>query len=120
MINQYEVAAYLADELPEINGNLKKITPALNVFKSIQCLSDYTRNKVMQHDLRVVKKCFEIADNIYFRGNGLVRDAIENVFVYSFSSLFNLTDRKEKKELQALVPMCLYTAYVHQVFKSGI
>lgn len=120
MINQYEVAAYLVDELPEIKEDLKSISPTLNIFKSVQCLSNYTRSKVMQHDLRVVKKCFAIAENIYSRGNDLVRDAIENVFVYSFSSLLNLGSKDEKRELQALMPLYLHTAYVQQVLKSGI
>jgi hypothetical protein len=120
MINQYEVASYLADELPEIKEDLKRISPTLNIIKSIQCLTEYTRGKVVQRDLRIVKKCFAIAENIYFRGNALVRDAIENIFVFSFSTLLNSGDKDEKKELQAIMPICLHTAYVQQMLKSGI
>ena len=119
MINQYEAATYLLDELPEIKQDLKSISPTLNIFKTIQCLTDYTRVKVMQHNLRVVKKCFAIADNIYATGNALVKDAIENVFVYSFSALLNLGSRAEKRALQALMPICLHTVYVQQILKSG-
>jgi len=120
MITHCEVASYLVDELPEIKEDLKRISPTLNIFRSIQCLTDYTRHKVAQHDLRVVKKCFAIAENIYSSGNVLVRDAIENIFVYSFSALLNLGSKDEKGELQAIMPICLHTAYVQQLLKPGI
>ncbi len=57
MINQYEVPACLVDELPEIKEELKSISPSLNIFKSMQCLTNYTIRKEKEHDLQVVKKC---------------------------------------------------------------
>ena len=119
-MNQYEVPAYLIDELPEIKEDLTSLSPTFNILKSIQCLADYTRSKVVQHNEQAVKKCFSIAENIYAGGNSIVRAAMENVFVYSFSSLLNLGSRAEKRELQALIPICLHTAYVQQILKSGI
>lgn len=120
MINQYEVPAYLEDELPEIKEELRKIHPTLSIFKTIQCLADYTRRKVSQHDLKTVKKCFAIADNIYSKGNRIVKNAIENVFVYSFSSLMSVCSKDVKRQLQSIMPLYLHTAYVQQILKSGM
>lgn len=120
MINQYEVPAYLADALPEIKEDLKNISPTLNIFKSTQCLSEFTRKKVMQHDLMGIKKSFAIAEYLYTKGNPAVRDAIENVFVFSFSSLLYIGNKNERLELQGLMPLSLHTAYVQQILKSGI
>jgi len=120
MINQYEVPARLVAELPEIAKDLKAFSPTINIFKSIQCLTNFTRNKVIRHDLKAVKKCFAVAEDIYVKGNTLVKDAIENVFVYSFSSLMNQCDNEERKQVQAIMPIILHTAYVQQVLKSGI
>lgn len=120
MINQFEVPAYLADELPEIREELKSVLPTFSVIKSIQCLSDYTRRKVMQHNLRLVRKCFAVAETMYVNGNTMVRDAIENVFIYSFSSILNMNSKEENRKIQALIPLCLHTAYVQQILKSGI
>ncbi len=119
-MNQYEVPAYLIDELPEIKEGLQNISPVFNIFKSIQCLSDYTKTKLLQHNLGVVKHCFLIAEKIYSTGNNVVRGAIENVFVYSFSTLMNISDKEEQKQIWALMPLNLHTAYVNQIFKSGI
>ena len=120
MINQYEVPAYLVDELPEIEQELKIFSPTLNIFKTVQCLANYTKSKIIQHDLGAVKKCFAIAENVYVKGNELVKGAIENVFVFSFSSLLNMGSNEEKKELQSLIPLCLHTAYIQQVLKPGV
>jgi hypothetical protein len=120
MINQYEVPAYLMDELPEIKEQLESVSPTLNIIKSIQCLVKLTRKKVIQHDLRVVKRCFLIAENFYCNGNRIVKDTIENVFIYSFLSVLNLCSNEEKRRIQGLMPLSLYTAYVQQILKSGI
>jgi hypothetical protein len=120
MINQYEVPAYLVDELPEIAKDLKAFSPTLNIFKSIQCLANYTRSKLLQHDLKAMKKCFAVADEVYVNGNALVKTAIENVFVHSLSSLMNLCANEERKQVQAVMPLHLHTAYVQQILKSEI
>ena len=120
MLNQYEVPAYLADRIPAIVPDLKTISPTLNIFKTIQCLANYTREKVTQHDFKSVKKCFAIAEDVYMKGNSQVKNAIENIFVYSFSSLLNLGSNDEKRQLQAVMPLHLHTAYVQQILKSGI
>jgi len=120
MIDQYEVPAYLVGELPEISQDLKKFSPTINIFKCVQCLANYTKRKLVEHDLVALKKCFAIADEVYVQGNALVKDAIENVFVYSFSSLMNLCSADDKKKLQAIMPICLHTAYVQQILRSKI
>lgn len=120
MFNQYEVAACIVDEIPEIKDDLLKATHKLEIFKSIQCLADYTRKKVQDHDLLKVKKCFAVADKIYDRGNTLVKIAIENVFVFSFSSLMFSCDRQERNKLLSIMPLSLHTAYIEQLMKPGI
>lgn len=120
MINQYEVPAYLVDELPEMKEELRKASPTLNIFKSIQCLADYTKNKVVSHDLLMVKKCFSLAEELYSRGNTIVKNAIENVVVFAFSSLMYVCSEEERNKLQSMMPLCLHTAYIQQVLKSGI
>ncbi len=119
-MNQYEVPAYITDELPELKNSFSTLTASAGIIKSIQCLCDYTKNKVQQHELPKVKKCLIIMENIYNRGNTIVKDAVENVFLFSFSSILNVSSRQEKQQLQALMPVCLYTAYVQQMYKSGI
>jgi hypothetical protein len=120
MMNQFEVSACLADKLPEIKPSLKNSFDTLNVYKSIQCLVNFTKEKFIQHDIQAVKKCLSAAEYIYAKGNRLVKNAIENVFVYSLSSLLNLGNKEERQQVRSFMPLHLYTAYVQQVLKPGL
>ena len=105
MINQYEVTACIVDEIPEIREEIIEASPKLNVFNSIQCLTNYTKSQIQKHDFRKVKKCFSLAEKIYDKGNTLVKIAIENVFVFSFSSLMFSCSREERNKLLAIMPI---------------
>ena len=115
MINQYEVAACLKDELPEVSETLP--SPCLDIMSNIRGLTDYARSKASLMDLTEVRKCMLFAEKMYSKGNKYVRDVIENVFVFSFSSLL-LCGGRRKMQLQALIPLSLYSVYVQQVLKS--
>lgn len=120
MMNQFEVIACLADKLPGIKPALKNSFDTLNVLKSIQCLVIYTKEKLIQHDMVAVKKCLAVAEYIYSRGNTQVKNAVENIFVYSVPTLLNIGSEEERKQLQSYMPLHLYTAYVQQVLKPAI
>ena len=118
MINQYEVAACLQDELPEVSDEIPQLA-ALDIHSTIQGLTDYTRNKASLNDLTEVKRCMLFAEKMYGKGNKYVRDVSENVFVFSFSSML-LCERKQKMRLLALIPLSLYSLYVQQIMRSHI
>ena len=119
MINQFEVSAYMVDKIPEIQTELRNTYPTLNIFRTIQCLVNHTRQKLEQHDIPAVQKCFVVAEHIYCRGNTSVKNAIENVFIYSFPTILNMGSEDEKRQLQSHMPLHLYTAYVLQVLKPS-
>jgi hypothetical protein len=114
MINQYEVAACLQDELPEVS---RETVPGCDILANIQGLADYVRCRAALMDLKEVRKCMLFADKMYGKGNRYVKDVIENVFVYSFSTLL-LCERRRRMQLQALIPLSLYSVYVQQVVRS--
>ena len=59
-----------------------------------------------------------LADNIYEQGNPLVRNAIENVFIFSFSSIMALYNIVEWRIVQSYMPARLYALYIQQVLRS--
>jgi hypothetical protein len=119
-MNQYEVPACIEDEFPEIRNELKMVAPSGNVFKTLQCLAGYTRRMIAVHNYRAVRKSFLLAEKIYNHGNTVVKNAIENVFVYSFSAMLNRCEEQEVPVIHAMMPLSLYSAYVRQMLKSGI
>ena len=123
MMNQYEVPSYLQDALPEMKEVLVKEGVSSNLFdpyKSVQCLTDFTLKVAHQHNIKMLKRCFTAAERLYIKGNEMIKNAINNVFIYSFSELLaDCTSRQERIKIQSVMPSYLYSAYVQQVLKSN-
>lgn len=117
MINQTEIPMYLENALPDISkdfGDNKKNNP----YVAINALITFTCKNIKSHNFQVVKKCFQVAEKLYIKGNTIVKNAIQNVFVYSFTMMFQ-SFPAEKQKLMAILPLTLYTLYISQVHYMG-
>ena len=117
MINQLEIPIYLEEALPEMHLDIT-LSKKNNVYDLMNMLIAFTCKNIKEHNYKVVKRCFKIADKLYSRGNVIVKNAVQNVFVYSFTQMFH-NYPAEKQELLAIVPGTLYTLYMKQVCHSG-
>ncbi|XZF14059.1 DUF7674 family protein [Chitinophagaceae bacterium MMS25-I14] len=117
MINQHEVPMYLQETLPEIS--IEKMKEPQHVYSSVHALLDYTFQQVKEHNFPMVKKCFSIAEKLYEKGNSVVKNAIENVFVFSFSHL-PCCNKEEKEMIMGIIPGTLYSVYMKQLLQTGI
>lgn len=115
MINQLEIPMFLEDALPELSGTLN-LDKNKNAYSSIGVLTKFTQEKVSAHDYNAVKRCFSLADTLYEKGNNAVKAAVENVFVFSFTNIFQ---GDSSCVLRSIVPMTLYSLYISQVYHRG-
>jgi hypothetical protein len=119
-MNQYEVSAEIADEIPEIQTEIVRPPVFGSVYMSIKVLTIYTGKMLQDHQLRQVERCMKLADKIYNKGNKLVKSAVENVFIFSFSNLQCTCTRREWQEVQTKMPVTLFSLYIQQIMKPGI
>jgi len=119
-MNQYEVSAEIADEIPEIQKEIVREPVFGSVYMSIRVLTIYTGKMLHDHQLRQVERCMKLADKIYNKGNKLVKTAVENVFIFSFSNLQGSCTRREWQEIQTKMPVTLFSLYIQQIMKPGI
>lgn len=123
MITQIEVPHYIEESLPEIKSDLrrKEGVGTNTVYSSVQCLVDFTRRMVKEHNYNMTHRCFAVAAKLHAKGNDMVKSVLENVYVHSLSSLFcSCEDCKERNLVQAALPGSLHRVYVQQITKSGI
>lgn len=118
MIRQYEIPALLKAELPAISEDNYPARITMSIYKSVQSFSDFTKHAVQDHNVNLARKCFSLAEKLYRNGDAIVKNAIENIFVFSFTS-FMPNDRVEKLILQSIIPAPLYAVYMKQVMRSG-
>ena len=108
---------YLEEAVPEISKEVK-LNTAVSAYKLMSELVNFTCNNIGAHNYRVVKRCFQVADKLYNNGNETVKTAVNNVFVYSFTKMFQAYS-SEKNRLFALIPISLYSLYIKQVCHNG-
>ena len=115
MINQYDAFGYMADQLPQIKNDLRLRGNEGDIYRSMQVLTDYTKRMALSHDFKMVERCMTLVDKIYRKGTALVRNAVENVFIFSFSSMMSTCNPVEWRLVQSYMPSELYLIYVKQV-----
>lgn len=118
MIHQNELPVYIEDSLPELSGKLTKEN-CRHVYDVVKQLFQHTVKQVTKHNMVGAKQCMSLAEQLYNKGNAIVKMAIENVFVYSFSHAF-FSDEQKRKELMDIVPGSLYDLYKKQVTYSHL
>ena len=116
MINQQEAAIYLEQELMEQSAMMQEAKG--NIYQCMRQFLTLTAEKIKEHNYNAAARCFKVAEALYEQGNIVVRNTIENVFVYSFSSLLHMANN-ERKELISVIPGKLYAAYLNQACHKG-
>jgi hypothetical protein len=118
MMNQFDVPAFIAVRLPQVKQDLRTPGKETTIYQSIQVLTDYTKRMAIEHNFKMVEKCMALVEKIYDKGNTLVRNAVENVFIFSFSSIMTIFNIVEWRIVQSYMPAGLYTLYIQQVLRS--
>lgn len=119
-MNQFEAADIIATEIPEVKKEITAVLMQKSPFQLITILTRHMRQMIDQHDLFMTEKCLKLIDRIYHKGDALIRTAIENVFVFRLESIVASCDTAERRHIMARIPGNLYTAYVRQIYRSGI
>ena len=89
------------------------------IFSTIQSLTDQAKRLSFQHDLVGLKHCMNLVQQIYQTGNTAVKNAVENIFVFAFSSILPHCNQMEWRLVQSCMPAELYALYIRQVTKAG-
>jgi len=118
MISQEDLSEYIEQEMPELSGICDR-KKSRNVYDIVRHMLKYTQLQVIKHNLNAARKCMALAENLYHKGNNAIKNAIENVYVYSFSHAF-FHDIDQRDEMMAIVPSSLYKIYKNQVINSHL
>jgi len=120
MMNQYEAAHEIVTVMPDASKEIAAAMNMKNPFVVVRLFTRHIQKLVEIHNETMVEKCLKVMDKIYDRGDALLRNAVENVFIFSFDSVLSGCDRTERRKVLSIMPMGLYTVYINQIYKSGI
>jgi hypothetical protein len=118
-MNQYEVPAAIVDAFPETSKDILYLSAIGNAYETMTVFAQFMRKNVMEHQFYKVKKCMKLAQHIYNRGNSIVKNAVESAFIYAFSFISQLCNKKEWALVKSTIPQDLYSVYIKQVIGYG-
>ncbi len=84
----------------------------------IQHLTDYTKRMALEHNFKMVENCMTVMGMLYEKGSKVTRSAVENIFIYSFSTMMCSCNIVEWKAIRASMPDSLYSLYIQQILNS--
>ncbi len=114
MITENEVPDILGEELPELNFDLEKVSAGGNIYNVLQSFAGYTKRCADLGNMKKLKSCFLTADKLMSKGNNLVKSAMENVYVFSVSSLLEIVSPIQE-QVKKMFPENLKIAYTKQI-----
>jgi hypothetical protein len=112
MIRHDELKNYLENNMPELG--LDRANTCRTIYDIARRLFEYTRDQVLNRKMRSARHCLALVEQLYKTGDALVKNAIENVYVYSFSKGF-FCDSRDRKQLMKIVPVTLFQLYKKQM-----
>ncbi|MBL7704892.1 MAG: hypothetical protein JNM21_05015 [Taibaiella sp.] len=119
-MNQNEAVVVVCTALPEVTAAITNEGARNNPFALVRIITVYTRKMAAQHDELMLEKCLQLVDRIYTRGARTIKNAIENIFIFSLDNILYPCSAGERSRTFSKVPLTLYSSYVNQVYKSGI
>ena len=87
MIRENEVNNLISAEIPALAISLTLINKKNDIYKSINCLSDYTKEMIKEHRSSEAIQCFQTAYELLHEGTSLVKVAMVSVYISSVSRL---------------------------------
>ncbi len=119
MIKETDILDLLGNELPEINPSLEKTEDVSNIYRAMTCFANFTKYLVSKGDFNEVKHCFNVAEKMLKDGNNAVKNAIENGYLFSISSILDRTTPVALK-VKSLLTDSLMKEYRRQLTTSCI
>ena len=118
MIQQQELPEFIELSIPELSGQCKR-AKCRNAYDIAKQMIKYTNKSIVESNVDAAKKCLILAEQLYKKGNAVIKNSIENVFVYSLTHTF-FHEEIKKEKIMAILPASLYELYKKQVIYSHL
>ncbi|NSL89268.1 DUF7674 family protein [Chitinophaga solisilvae] len=85
MLPDSKISQLIGQQIPALSFPMQQIAAKERITSVIHTFADYTGSMIRQNHLEEVKRCFTIAGVLYRNGSGVLRNAIESVFLFALS-----------------------------------
>ncbi|WP_028122546.1 DUF7674 family protein [Epilithonimonas tenax] len=119
-MNHTEAIQEIIKVVPESKEEFDEVYKTKNSFMVINVFTRQIRNLIRRGETSILITSFEKMNELYQKGDQALKNAVENVFVYSLDSLTFSCNHTYKNLIFSKMPTGLYQAYLRQIYKSGL
>lgn len=114
MNNQDNLVTTIGQSFPALRPSLQTAACAGSIYKQVGVLSDYVAEKLASGEVSEARKALHFANYLHEVGSSCVKNAVENILVYSFSKVLS-----SRQHLKAIIPATLLSVYIKQLMHCG-
>ncbi|WP_419870176.1 DUF7674 family protein [Chryseobacterium sp. CT-SW4] len=118
LMNQNQSLKKMLLSLPEIQNSADHTEKS--PYEMIEAFTNHMRWLIDQNDNKQIEENLKIIGQVYEEANSSLKNAIDNIFIYSLDHSANFHGDKNREDLLGLLPANLRSVYLHQVYKSGL
>lgn len=117
-MNYLEAAQEITDVIPDLQNELKE-NKTQNSYSVIQSFTSRIKNMIRQNDRNILFKSLKKMDEIYRNGDNLLKNAIENTFIYSLDNSTAFCSEEYRKVIFSHISKDLQNIYSRQIYSHG-
>ncbi|MFC3158949.1 hypothetical protein SAMN05443633_107118 [Chryseobacterium arachidis] len=116
-MNYLEAAREITVIIPDLKDEWKNDTA--NSYAIIQTFTDTIKKMIRQNDSNLLFKCLKKMDEFYRNGDVILKNAIENTFIYSLDNSTAFCSEEYRKMIFSHISKELQTVYSRQIYSHG-
>lgn len=118
-MNYLQATQEISVALPEICNDLEQ-TRIQNSYHIIGFLTDKVKTMIRQDNTTCLFKCLGKMNELYSNGDEMIKNAIENSFVYSLDSCTAFSGQEYRDLIFSHLSPELQEVYVRQIYSHNI
>lgn len=119
-MNHTDAIAEIIEAIPQFQEEFQEKYRTNNSFMVISTFTKQIKILVKENNQKLLRNSIEKMNQLYEKGDTALKNAIENIFVFSLDSLTFSCDTNCRKLVFESISTSLSKKYFSQVYKSGI
>ncbi|UZT99609.1 hypothetical protein ODZ84_08610 [Chryseobacterium fluminis] len=91
-----------------------------NPYSVIRIFTNRIKGMVRQDERKILFKSLDKMDEIYRNGDQILKNAVENIFIYSFDGLTVICNQEFRKVIFSYLSDDMQKIYFRQIYSHGI
>jgi len=117
-MNYLEAAQEITEVIPDIQSELKE-NRTQNSYSVIQTFTDRIKSMIRQNERNILFKSLKKMDEIYKNGDFMLKNAVENTFIYSLDNYTAFCSEEYRKVIFSHISQDLQKIYSRQIYSHG-